>query len=188
VRRKAVFLDRDGVLNRAIVRNGKPYPPSSLEELEMLPGIRDACAELRDAGFLLIMVTNQPDVSRGLQRQEVVDAINRSVSDLLRLDDIKVCYHDDDDGCQCRKPGPGLLLEAARDWSIDLERSFMVGDRWKDIEAGRQAGCQTVLVQSYYAEKSPETVDREVVSLTAAVEWILHQVPSLEGEQDDECC
>jgi D-glycero-D-manno-heptose 1,7-bisphosphate phosphatase len=183
VRRKAVFLDRDGVLNRAFVRNGKPHPPSSLEELEMLPGVSEACLDLRKAGFLLIMVTNQPDVARGTQTQRVVEAINRALSDRLSLDDIKVCYHDNSDNCKCRKPEPGLFLEAAKDWTIDLSGSFVVGDRWKDIEAGRRAGCSTIFVDYGYSEMRPETFDKLGTSLTDAVDWILHKTSSPKGEQ-----
>src|SRR5258708_3854186 len=113
VSRRAVFLDRDGVLNRAIVRDGKPYPPASPEELEIMPDADKACRDLRNAGFLLIMVTNQPDVARGSQKREVVEAINRILADRLCLDSVKVCYHDDADNCKCRKPEPGLLQEAA---------------------------------------------------------------------------
>ena len=170
---RAVFLDRDGVLNRAHVREGKPYPPASPAELEILPGAVEACGALREAGFLLIAVTNQPDVARGTQLREVVEAINQVLHNHLPLDDIQVCYHDDVDRCPCRKPEPGLLLKAARDWDIDLSASFMVGDRWKDIEAGRRAGCKTIFVDHGYAEKEPENPDHRVSSLMEAVGWIL---------------
>ena len=179
--RSAVFLDRDGVLNRAIVREGKPYPPASLAELEILPGAVEACAALREAGFLLIAVTNQPDVARGTQRREIVEAIHQVLRTHLPLDDIRVCYHDDVDHCPCRKPKPGLLLEAARDWDIDLSASFMVGDRWKDIEAGRRAGCKTVFVDYDYVEREPDNPDHRANSLIEAVDWILqHRIQPME--------
>lgn len=182
--RRAVFLDRDGVLNRAFVRQGKPYPPVSLAELEILPGVAEACAVLREAGFLLIAVTNQPDVARGTQRREVVKAINQALADQLPLDDIRVCYHNDVDHCPCRKPEPGLLLEAARDWAIDLSASFMVGDRWKDIEAGRRAGCKTIFVDYGYIEKEPDNPDCRVGSPIEAVDWILrHCTQHAQGGQ-----
>lgn len=171
--RRAVFLDRDGVLIRATVREGMPRPPASLAELELLPGVAEACAMLHEAGFLLIVVTNQPDVARGTQRREVVEAINHALRDQLPLDDIRVCYHDDADHCPCRKPEPGLLLQAAHDWSIDLSVSFMIGDRWKDIEAGRRAGCKTIFVDYGYAERKPDRPDHRVSSLIEAVDWIL---------------
>lgn len=168
-----MFLDRDGILNRAIIRNGRPYPPSSLEELETSPGIEKACHDLRGAGLALIMVTNQPDVARGSQTREVVEAINQFLSSRLCLDDVKVCYHDEADKCMCRKPRPGLLYEAAEEWDIDLSRSFMIGDRWKDVEAGRSAGCKTVFVDYAYDEKKPQHPDYLTNSVADAVNWIL---------------
>jgi len=176
VGRRAVFLDRDGVLNRAIVRNGKSYPPANLNELEILPGVAEACRDLRTAGFLMIMVTNQPDVARGTQTREGVDAINQVLLNRLALDDIKVCFHDNSDCCACRKPAPGLLLEAAREWDIHLPESFMVGDRWKDVEAGRRAGCKTIFVDHGYQEKRPQDHDYLADSLGEAANWILNYV------------
>ncbi len=172
---QAVFLDRDGVLNRAIARKGRPYSPSSLAELKILPGVVEACTSLHEAGFLLIVVTNQPGVARGTQRREVVEAMNQVLRKRLPLDDMRVCYHDDADHCPCRKPEPGLLLEAAQDWEIDLSASFMVGDRWKDIEAGQRAGCKTVFVDHGYRERQPDNPDHRVGSLIEAVGWVLQR-------------
>jgi D-glycero-D-manno-heptose 1,7-bisphosphate phosphatase len=173
--RRAVFLDRDGVLNRALLVEGKPLPPASLLEFEILPGVAQACKALKEAGFLLIVVTNQPDVARGTQKREVVEAINDALLTELALDDIKVCYHDDRDQCSCRKPLPGLLMEAAREWQIDLSSSFMVGDRWKDIESGRQAGCRTILIDRQYQEAMLSAPDHRVDSLAEVPDWILRQ-------------
>jgi D-glycero-D-manno-heptose 1,7-bisphosphate phosphatase len=173
LRRPAVFLDRDGVVNRAPVRAGRPTSPAGVGELEVLPGVPEACARLRAAGFALIVVTNQPEVARGRLSREVVEAIHDCLRRRLPLDDIRVCYHDDADGCACRKPKPGMLLAAARDWGIDLARSVMVGDRWRDIEAGRRAGCRTVFIDYGYVEPRPEDADFETDSLLSAAEWIL---------------
>lgn len=174
--RRAVFLDRDGVLNRAIVRNGKPHPPANLDELTMLPGVPEALAELKSAGFLLMGVTNQPDVARGTQKREMVEAINSALLAVLPLEEIFVCYHDDGDGCDCRKPQPGLLLRSAQKYAIDLSSSFVIGDRWKDIEAGRRAGCTTILIDYGYAEKAPEYAPDYIVrSLWEAEARILNQ-------------
>lgn len=174
--RQAVFLDRDGVLNRAIVRNGKPYPPASLTELQILPGTADALAVLQAAGFLLIGVTNQPDVARGTQRREVVEAINAVLLAALPLAEILVCYHDDRDGCSCRKPQPGLLFQAAATYGIDLPASFMIGDRWRDVGAGHRAGCRTVLLDYRYDEGAVEDPpDYTGHSLPEAAAWILRQ-------------
>ena len=130
----AVFLDRDGVINRAVVRNGRPYPPAGVEDLEVLPGVLEALARLKAAGFALVVVTNQPDVARGSQTAETVAAIHRRLEALLPLDEFRVCCHDDADGCDCRKPKPGLLK---RPPLYDLRRSFIVGDRWR--KRGRPA-------------------------------------------------
>jgi D-glycero-D-manno-heptose 1,7-bisphosphate phosphatase len=173
--RRAVFLDRDGVLNRAIVRDGRPYPPSAPEAFEILPGVAQAAQRLRDAGFLLIVATNQPDVARGTQRREVVEAMNQRLSAAVPIDDFRVCYDDGDD-CPRRKPNPGLLLEAAAAHEIDLPGSFMVGDRWRDVEAGRRAGCRTVFIALGYAERLPQPpADHTTTDLPSAVTWILSQ-------------
>jgi D-glycero-D-manno-heptose 1,7-bisphosphate phosphatase len=173
--KRAVFLDRDGVLNRAVVRGGKPYPPSNVSELEILPGVEEALAALRKAGFLLIVVTNQPDVARGTTTREAVDAINAALGTELPIDEFRTCYHDSEAGCDCRKPRPGALLAAAAHHGIDLYDSFMVGDRWRDAEAGQRAGCKTILIDYGYQEKQPEAVDYSVASLSEAAEIILRR-------------
>jgi D-glycero-D-manno-heptose 1,7-bisphosphate phosphatase len=170
---RAVFLDRDGVINRAYVREGKPYPPASLAEIEILPGVPQALMALRKAGFLLIVVTNQPDVARGTTSREAVEEINKYLAANLAIDEFHSCFHDTNDGCECRKPLPGALLAAAKIHGIDLGQSYMVGDRWRDIEAGRQAGCKTIFLDYGYIEKQPESVDYRVRSLLDASEIIL---------------
>ncbi len=172
-KRRAVFLDRDGVINRAVVRDGKPYPPASLAEVEVLPGVAEALARLRAAGFLLLVATNQPDVARGTQRREVVEAINARLLAELPLDEVFVCYEDGPD-CPRKKPNPGLLLEAAAKYDIDLAGSFMVGDRWRDIEAGHRAGCRTIFIDYGYREqRPPHPPDWTTDSLAGAAEWAL---------------
>lgn len=171
--KRAVFVDRDGVINRSAVRDGKPYPPASLEEFELLPGIERAILALRGAGFLIVIVTNQPDVATGVQSREVVEAMHHRLRAAGLCDDIKVCYHTDEDGCDCRKPKPGMLLDAAHEWQIDLGRSFMVGDRWRDVAAGKAAGCYTFLVDYGYRERRAENPDAVVASLQEAGELIL---------------
>jgi len=170
---KAVFLDRDGVLNRAVVRAGRPYPPACLSELELLPGVREACAVLRDAGYLLVMVTNQPDIARGTLTQGTLDQMNTWLARELHLDDVRVCPHDDRDACACRKPKPGLVTSAAQEHGIDLGLSFLVGDRWRDIEAGREAGVRTVFIDYGYREKCAPEPDCTVQNLAQAADWIL---------------
>lgn len=168
-----MFLDRDGVINRAIVRDGKPYPPHNIDDLEILPGVPEALARLRLAGFYLVVVTNQPDVARGTQRREVIDAMHASLAAALPIDEFRVCDHDDRDDCVCRKPKPGMLDAAARDADLNLSDSVMVGDRWRDVEAGRRAGCRTVFIDREYAEARPDRPDATVASLPEAVDWIL---------------
>jgi D-glycero-D-manno-heptose 1,7-bisphosphate phosphatase len=169
---RAVFLDRDGVINRATVRDGKPHPPDTVDELEVLDGVPDALVKLHDAGFRLIVVTNQPDVARGSQTREAVEAMNARLTSALPVDEIVACYHDGD-ACDCRKPKPGALLDAARRHDIELDRSFMVGDRWRDIEAGQRAGCRCLFIDYGYREQQPAGPFVRVDSLAAAAEWIL---------------
>ena len=151
--RRAVFLDRDGVLNRPIVRSGKPYPPAALEEFEILPDAPEGVERLRQLGFWLFVVTNQPDVARGTQRRSTVEAMHNKLRDALQLNYFYVCYHDDGDACDCRKPKPGLLLSAAAEHNISLSESYMIGDRWRDIDCGHAAACRTIFIDRGYAEK-----------------------------------
>ena len=172
---KAVFLDRDGVLNKAYVRNGKPYSPDSVAEMIVVPDASDALERLRRKGFRLIMATNQPDIARGRLTRPEVDAMNGYLASKLPLDAIEMCTHDDADNCDCRKPKPGLLLRAAARDAINLVESFMVGDRYRDIQAGHEAGCRTILIGDGYGETFNAQPDATVRSLTEAVDWILKQ-------------
>jgi D-sedoheptulose 7-phosphate isomerase len=172
--RPAVFLDRDGVLNRAAVRDGKPLPPPGIEEFELLPDVASSLLDLKAHGFALFVITNQPDVARGTQTRAAVERIHQMLSSSLPIDDIFVCYHDDADQCACRKPLPGLLFEAQRKHNVDLSRSFFVGDRWRDIDAGHAAGCKTVLIDYGYRERKPaQPPEATVRSLREAADWIL---------------
>jgi D-glycero-D-manno-heptose 1,7-bisphosphate phosphatase len=172
---KAVFLDRDGVLNDALVRDGKPFSPMAIAEVVIPPDVPAALAVLRRNGFRLIMVTNQPNIARGTQSRESVYAINRHLQERLGLDAAEVCEHDDVDNCDCRKPKPGMLLRAAKRDRIALAESFMVGDRWRDIEAGRRAGCRTIMIGHGYGEEIKSPPDVTVASLGEAANWILAQ-------------
>ncbi len=172
--RQAVFLDRDGVINKANVINRKPFPPENLEAFELLPGVEAATFALRNAGFLIVVVTNQPDVAKGLQAREVVESMHKKLYEASICDVIKVCYHTDNDACDCRKPKPGMLLEAAKELHIDLKRSYMVGDRWRDISAGKAAGCQTFFIDYQYQEQCVQRPDVVVASLEEAANRILN--------------
>jgi D-glycero-D-manno-heptose 1,7-bisphosphate phosphatase len=174
--KRAVFLDRDGVINQAILHDGKPYPPSGVDELKIVAGAVEALRDLKRAGFLLIVVTNQPDIARGTQDRAAVDAIHQALRETFPLDDFLVCPHDDSDRCDCRKPLPGLLLRAAEKYDIDMSRSFMIGDRWRDVEAGASAGCATVWIDYGYREKHPAAEASVTVdSIRVAADWILSQ-------------
>jgi len=172
---KAVFLDRDGVINKASIIDGKPYPPRNLDELELIPGVDQAILQLRDRGYFCIVVTNQPDVARGKTSKETVESINQFIIQHLAIHEIISCYHDDYENCDCRKPKPGSLLKAALKYNINLNKSFMVGDRWRDIEAGQNAGCKTFFIDYQYNEKQPQNPTYKVKSLTDAVNIILNE-------------
>lgn len=169
----AVFLDRDGVINDVILKNGKPHPPASVTEMEISSEVLPALTMLKSLGYLLIGATNQPDVARGITDKVLVDAIHQKLMYTLPLDEIRVCFHDDNDNCSCRKPSPGLLLDASIEHNIDLSRSIMIGDRWRDIEAGYRAGCKTIWINRNYQERGPQySPDFIATSLMQAANWI----------------
>jgi D-glycero-D-manno-heptose 1,7-bisphosphate phosphatase len=173
---RAVFLDRDGVVIEAVVREGKPYPPHSVEDVRIDPNAEKALAVLVAAGYRLILITNQPDVARGTQDRSNIEAINNLLCRRLPIADCFVCYHDDPDDCNCRKPEPGLIMMAAAKGNIDLTMSFVVGDRWKDVAAGHAAGCRTVWIDRGYKEDwQASQPDIRVASLKEAADWILAQ-------------
>ena len=177
----AVFLDRDGVINRTIVCDGTPHPPSSCEQVEILPGVREALAELAAQRLPLIVVTNQPDVARGTQTREAVEAINALLMAELPLTRVYRCFHDTPDNCACRKPKPGLLHEAAAAYNIDLRRSFLVGDRWSDVAAGQAAGCTTFLIDLPYSQGQRCRPDYRVADLPEATKMILRLLRTRTG-------
>ena len=170
---RAVFLDRDGTVTRAIVRDGKPYAPTTLDEFQLVVDAVEACRRLKAVGFLLVIATNQPDVGRGVQKKEVVEQMHALLLKQLPLDRIEVCYDSGDAPSKFRKPAPGMLLRAARKLGIDLKRSFMVGDRWRDIDCGHVAGCTTILIDYGYREPLRQPPDHRVKSLLDAVSVIL---------------
>ena len=176
---RAVFLDRDGVLNRTVVRDGKPYPPADAASVEVVDGAVDCMALLKAAGFLLLVVTNQPDVARGTQSAAELNAINDVLRTALPLDEFFICPHDGGDGCDCRKPKPGLILQGAAAYGVDLASSFVIGDRWRDMDAARAAGVRGVWIDYGYAERAPsESPAATVKSLREAVDWIMNQETS----------
>ena len=177
--RPAVFLDRDGTLNAAVVRDGRPYPPATVEEFSLLPGVVEACESLHTAGFALVVVTNQPDVGRGTQRREMVEAIHARMCGLLPIERVEVSYDagGENPPSEFRKPRPGMLLSAARDLGLDLTRSWMIGDRWRDIDCGAAAGVRTVFIDWAYDEKLRAPPDFKVANLTEAAAIVLAHIP-----------
>jgi len=169
-RRPAVFLDRDGVLNETGMRHGVPTPPPGVEHFRLLPRVAEACAALAASGLVLVVVTNQPDVSRGTLDPSELDRIHRRLNDLLPLDAIYVCTHDEADGCPCRKPRPGMILKAAADLELDLNRSVCVGDRWRDIDAALHAGVRSVHIAGNDLEPLRAPADATFNSLYDAVD------------------
>lgn len=180
---RAVFLDRDGVINRAVVRDSKPYPPASVADVDIPPGTAEALMRLRNAGCLLIVVTNQPDVADGLTSKTAVEEIHEFLQSELPIDAFYACYHRDRDLCECRKPKPGMILKAAEDYRIDTGKSYMIGDRWRDVDAGTRAGCATILIDYGYNERSPESKPwATVLSLEEAVTRILADTFTFKNE------
>ncbi len=170
---KAIFLDRDGVLNHARIIEGKSYPPQTLEDFKLLPGVEKACREFKEAGYKLIVVTNQPDVATGVQTKQVVESMHQKLRADLPIDAIYTCFHVASDNCLCRKPMPGMIEQAAKDHQIDLTQSVMVGDRWRDIEAGQRAGCRCFFIDYGYHEQQPDKPFERVDNLEAVLARVL---------------
>lgn len=178
--RPAVFLDRDGTLNLQVIRDGKPYPPQTPGEFHLFPGVPEACARLAAADYVLVVATNQPDVGRGTQSQAVVDAMHAQLRQWIpAIERVEACYAPGLDASAApdprRKPEPGMLLDAARELGLDLARSWMVGDRWRDIDCGQRAGVRTIFIDFGYAEELRAAPDYTVKSFVEAAEVILHQ-------------
>lgn len=167
---KALFLDRDGVINKVLLKNGEPFSPRTFEEFEVLPKVKESLNQLKKRGFINIVVTNQPDIPRGLIRIEELNKIHAFIKENLPVDDIMVCPHDNADNCQCRKPKLGMLFEAESKWNIDLRESFLIGDTWKDITAGKSAGCRTILIDMPYNQEVAS--DYRVRNLKEAIKII----------------
>lgn len=173
--RRAVFLDRDGVINRALEREAKPYPPRSLAEFEILPEVPAALARLKSAGYWLVVATNQPDVGRGTLAREVVEQLHAQMLAQLPIDRVEVCFHAGQGApeCDCRKPRPGMLRRAAAALHLELAQSWMVGDRWRDVDCGHAAGCRTIFINRGYAEELRQKPDFSAGNLADAADIIL---------------
>jgi D-glycero-D-manno-heptose 1,7-bisphosphate phosphatase len=179
--RRAVFLDRDGVINANLERGGRPVAPTRLADFKLLPGVQDAVQQLKELGYLVIVITNQPDVANGLCERATVEAMHDIIRTRLPIDDIRTCFHNDAAGCDCRKPKPGLILAAAAEHGIDLARSYVVGDRWRDVAAGRTAGCFTIFIDYSYQQDGPNFPHVVAKSLPEAAAIILSRENNSQG-------
>lgn len=172
-----VFLDRDGVLNQPVIRDGRPYPPARLEEFKLCEDVLAGCASLKEAGFLLVVVSNQPDVGRGAQSRAVVDAINKELAGAIPfLDRFETCFHAGEnygEPCFCRKPKPGMLFHAAELMDINLAGSYVIGDRWRDVDCAKAAGCHAIFIDRGYAESLRQQPDVTVKTFAEAVTAVL---------------
>lgn len=174
--RPAVFLDRDGTLNAQIIRDARPYPPTTVQEFQLLPDVAEGCRKLHAGGYVLVVATNQPDVGRGTQSQATVEAMHASLQRLIpEIARIEVCYDagDANPPSEFRKPAPGMLRRAAVELGLDLSRSWMIGDRWRDVDCGALAGCRTIFIDWGYREELRRRPDYSVRSFSEAVGIIL---------------
>jgi D-glycero-D-manno-heptose 1,7-bisphosphate phosphatase len=169
--RRTIFLDRDGVINKVVFRNGRPTAPRQPAEFEIDEGVEESLKRLRAAGFKLFVVTNQPDVARGLMSVESLRVMTDKIMATLPVDAVRVCPHDDRDGCACRKPKPGMLVELAREHGLMLGESYLIGDSWKDTLAAGAAGCRSIILDRPY--NRGDAADCRVADLQKAVEILL---------------
>ena len=171
IKNKAIFLDRDGVINEVVFhKSDKPSSPWNFNEFKLLPHVKEPLAEFTKMGYLLFIISNQPDISRGFIEKGITEKISRIIYDKYPIKEIMICPHDDHHNCNCRKPNPGMILELSKKYNIDLKKSFLIGDNWKDIEAGQRAGVITILI-NYPYNKSVKT-DYRVKNLVSAVKLI----------------
>tara|TARA_Y100001958_G_C21166143_1_gene498948 strand:+ start:758 stop:1297 length:540 start_codon:yes stop_codon:yes gene_type:complete len=169
---KAFFFDRDGILNKSIIKNQKPYSPRFPYELKLNRKFLPFIKELKKKKFIIIVVTNQPDIKRGKLTRHSLKIINSIIKKYFLVDEIYVCTHDKIDNCNCRKPKPGMFKKAMKKWNIDLKKSFLVGDRNKDIEAGNSAGCTTIFIDYNYNEVKPKNYDYKFTSISKMIKII----------------
>ena len=171
----AVFLDRDGVLNRGYILDRKSYAPRKVSDFKLLPYAALSIEKLRQIGLLVIVVTNQPDINNGLVSVEIVNEMHSLLRSKTNVTDIFVCPHLKNEDCSCRKPNPGMLIEAAKKYNIELKKSFMIGDRGSDIEAGLRAGCRTIFIDRKYKEPKPTSQEKTFLSINSATAYIVNQ-------------
>lgn len=170
---KAIFFDRDGVLIEAVVKNKKPFSIKKIKDLKFLINDNEIFLKLKNLGYKLIIVTNQPDVARNKISEKFVDDVNSAIKKKYFIDYAYTCLHDDISNCSCRKPKNGLLIEAQRDFNLNIKKCFLIGDRWKDISAAESSGCKSIFIDYNYDEKKPEKYTFKVNSISEAINIIL---------------
>ena len=171
---KCIFLDRDGVINKPIIIDNKPYSPRNKYQFELLPNIEKYLKKIHSLGFLTIIITNQPDISTNHINENLLNEFHDIIKNKMPITDIYVCKYIDTDDCYCRKPKPGLILTAAKKYKINLKKSYFIGDRWKDIDAANKAGCHSIFIDYGYKEKLKTTPINNVKSVKEAFEIILN--------------
>jgi len=170
---KCVFLDRDGVLNESLVISGKPYAPTQKSEFKITNGSIDAINKIKKKGFLTIIVTNQPDLVTGKLEKHTLDFFHKKLITLMPIDDIFICAHVDRDKCSCRKPKPGLIFKAASKYNINLSKSYMIGDRWRDVDCAKEAGLRSIFIDHRYNEKLNNVPDFTIFTIRDAINCIV---------------
>jgi D-glycero-D-manno-heptose 1,7-bisphosphate phosphatase len=168
---RTIFLDRDGVINKIVFRDGKPGSPRHLDEFDLETGVDALLSRLRAAGYKLFVVTNQPDVARGVLGAKTLQIMTDRILEKLLVDGVRICPHDDRDTCDCRKPRPGMLVKLAQEYDLDLRESYLIGDSRKDTLAAERAGCRSIILDRSYNQGV--AADRRVADLAEAVDVIL---------------
>jgi len=171
--KRALFLDRDGVLNIPILRGGRTYAPVQFSDFQLYEDVIPTLHEVKNRGYLLVLITNQPDLSKGLLAPEELHRMHQFLQEKIPFDSLEVCPHQDSDDCECRKPKPGMILRAAKQLSIDLSQSIVIGDRWRDILAGKTAGCKTALkIVEDFTDDRQETPDWTIFQLQEILKYL----------------
>jgi D-glycero-D-manno-heptose 1,7-bisphosphate phosphatase len=179
---KAVFLDRDGVINRGFIVDGKSYAPRKIEDFKLLPFVIQSVEKLINNGFLVIVITNQPDIANGLLDIETLNLMHEKLITKLKLTDIYFCPHSKNENCECRKPKPGMIYSAVKKYKINISNSFLVGDRASDIEAANAIRCRSIFINRNYKEPKPFTQEKTVNSLKSATNYILKLKKNKDGK------
>lgn len=166
---RAFFLDRDGVINKSLLKKGKPLAPREFKQFKIIKNVDKSLIFLKKQGFKNIIITNQPDIKKGLIKNSTSKRINKEIKKKLQIDDIFICKHTDEDNCNCRKPKTGLIKKAKKKWNIDLKKSYLIGDRWRDIFLANKLKINCFYIDKNYKERKPKKYNYKVKNLYAAI-------------------